>query len=1258
MEGEQPESINIEKFLAAMAPPRIPDSAFDRENADLFKITAWKKTFAISILAGLLTEPQYYANGIRLDWLQRLVFSKAKGQRKPPSEEISHALNVGLERAKVLRLEDPSEDLFCDLIVTPQGNFRIFTGQWEKAGPYTQTLFDAFQALPDGSLKQDVLASVYAALRLSDELAERSGVAPLSETGGTPHGTMAVPNIETLKRLARRVKFSDADFAHLGIDKAALSPFVIEPRLFPHVSDREPGDTPLELHPLLDTSNGVVVASPAGISLAIRAILINAAKQGGMDKALLYLLLKSQQKYSEMSGFWPPRTLEMSQPDKHFLRVAVGQFAEGHFIQVIQVPVTFDTFPQTSFGSIVELDEDASKAVAKYVHEFWKFLAGQSDCRKSVTVVLMSGWGTPHSLAPPIDHGKEPKGWQFLYLSFADAAVLGACEDGKFDDIVRILQQQDRLESEGFQFQNPNGLLNLFGFWRLTGGHLIPEHLSQIQPPCHLSIPTDELLKPRHEAVRKADIRALPLPGEGFKTVQRIDWDEDDLKPIYGSVDELVKGRLLGAVAIEKHVWWVESVPEPGENREWRYHVWHAALEWLAAVGPHIVSAFPHAYPPRASRIDIAIPTNSAFEQIDAEACETVALSETVTASLPDETSTSHVRIADKWLPFLRRPENDAEIELISAILETFAVPAHPVPRPELAKQILGAVGSRDWRWMHARRAITPMDRLAGHGLVGSFHRVPFSAVSLAKCGSIWGFRARSEGLDINGEEECRNFLTRYRDHILDELIGDIRKFNRQKLVGLAAESYQAARVEQQRWRGTIRALRAIRGATADANAFKHQNEINAVQRAAKSICEIAACEASETGGLNPGRPELGELFAKALLLFGNGQLFAAIRAGLVKPTLRISPAGDLLSDRSVFEVTLKPGAEWTNTRALDDAASAYGRDARQNKAPATEDKLPWEDGLRRALEAEYGDSPEAFFDLQYALIHVAEARGEGAFVIKRSEMCSLLGENHSFPDGDHAALLERLTLPRRPSWRDRSSGLTESDIDLSRFDRRFSLINRPLLALDDSADPLILVTPIFVADATMYSLSGLMDGTLNNQFWISQAARKYAGLRGKAAGEAFEESVAERLRGMEMEAWVRCKLSWALNQKVGEELGDVDVLAVSRDQKRVWVIEAKNLRLCRTGAEVAARLSEYRGRMNRNSKGREEPDKMLRHIRRVQYLRKRRDALCHRLKLSEPPAVKALLVVDAPQPMNFHMLEKLEDGDSAFLDAIGSFEF
>lgn len=138
----------------------------------------------------------------------------------------------------------------------------------------------------------------------------------------------------------------------------------------------------------------------------------------------------------------------------------------------------------------------------------------------------------------------------------------------------------------------------------------------------------------------------------------------------------------------------------------------------------------------------------------------------------------------------------------------------------------------------------------------------------------------------------------------------------------------------------------------------------------------------------------------------------------------------------------------------------------------------------------------------------------------------------------------------------------------------------------------------------------------------------------------------------------MRCKLSWALNQKVSPELGDIDVLAVSADGLRVWVIEAKNLRLCRTEVEVASRLYEYRGRMVMNSKGKKVPDALLRHIRRVQYLRERNSALCHRLELTRPPEVRGLLIVDAPQPMNFYMLDKVDDAASAYLDAINGFRF
>jgi len=212
---------------------------------------------------------------------------------------------------------------------------------------------------------------------------------------------------------------------------------------------------------------------------------------------------------------------------------------------------------------------------------------------------------------------------------------------------------------------------------------------------------------------------------------------------------------------------------------------------------------------------------------------------------------------------------------------------------------------------------------------------------------------------------------------------------------------------------------------------------------------------------------------------------------------------------------------------------------------------------------------------------------------------------------------------------------------------------------LDDKQDdPLVLMSPVLVSDSAMYSISGLMEGNLNNAFWQSDRARSYAGEQGRLAGEEFEESVAQRLQELGLDATPRSKLSTILNQKVPPELGDVDVFAITQARDRVYVIEAKDLRVCRTEAEVAARMSEYRGRTIRDLKGREKPDKMLRHIRRVQYLRDRADAIAKNLKLPTTPEVKGLLIVDAPQPMNFHMLDELEDGESAFLDTIASYNF
>ena len=118
--------------------------------------------------------------------------------------------------------------------------------------------------------------------------------------------------------------------------------------------------------------------------------------------------------------------------------------------------------------------------------------------------------------------------------------------------------------------------------------------------------------------------------------------------------------------------------------------------------------------------------------------------------------------------------------------------------------------------------------------------------------------------------------------------------------------------------------------------------------------------------------------------------------------------------------------------------------------------------------------------------------------------------------------------------------------------------------------------------------------------------------------------------------------------------LGDIDVLAFSQDRLHVWVIEAKDIKLCRTLSETARRLSEYRGVPRHDNK----PDNLMRHLKRAAHIREHAEALKRRYKLPAVPVVHGLVVVDSPQPMVFVETNPAPDATFVRLKDVGSVDW
>jgi len=146
---------------------------------------------------------------------------------------------------------------------------------------------------------------------------------------------------------------------------------------------------------------------------------------------------------------------------------------------------------------------------------------------------------------------------------------------------------------------------------------------------------------------------------------------------------------------------------------------------------------------------------------------------------------------------------------------------------------------------------------------------------------------------------------------------------------------------------------------------------------------------------------------------------------------------------------------------------------------------------------------------------------------------------------------------------------------------------------------------------------------------------------------------VARAVAGQGLQTWSERTTSWCLNRKQTDELdrlGDIDVLGVSAADNMVWVIEAKDLKLCRTLGEVARRLANYQGRTD--GKGR--PDALLKHLRRVAFLRDNAVDLGKRLGLPQTPKVCGLVIVKSPQPMTQLTGKFYDDARVALIDRLG----
>ena len=297
------------------------------------------------------------------------------------------------------------------------------------------------------------------------------------------------------------------------------------------------------------------------------------------------------------------------------------------------------------------------------------------------------------------------------------------------------------------------------------------------------------------------------------------------------------------------------------------------------------------------------------------------------------------------------------------------------------------------------------------------------------------------------------------------------------------------------------------------------------------------------------------------------------------------------------------------------------------------------DDRFLRAWEAEFGIAVDAMRNFIDEIEQIGVKRREPIVTMTRSRLVELFAETAGVSADKAVAAINLFTLGPRSKWQVPPAGFHNRDWQPWRFRRhRLAVLRRPLLQMEDTADPELLFAPGLVREAFWVTIRSFHDGDIHQSELISSEMESWAGYISARNGSEFAQTVERRLNDLGWETKLEIAMTDVLSHVQGASLGDlkkfgdVDVLAWRNGSPRVLAIECKDVQFRKTPGEVAEQLSDFRGELRPNGK----PDLLKRHLDRLEVLSANAALVAKRLKLLLPIQLEGHLVFRNPVPMRF----------------------
>jgi SEC-C motif-containing protein len=1140
-------------FNTSQAKPQ-PPSFFDQYNSiDLLKA-----------FAGLTLLPQNHGKNVRFEELSRRCLRSFNDDKLAVSyAALTTFLN---ENYPFHYMEDPVTNLFTDLVTFYGGDYIIFPGITEGGSYVLSKLLTAIYNWPDSGIpdwfKNNCMHVSLLILNLSDRVATRLGYSRY-QFEEVKSNLISIPNSTILEELKAAVTFSEEEMEQLlqaeQIARETLDMFVLEIN-DPDLANEHIEESPLLTKPIIHHNGEYIITSPATLSYALVDFIHSQAGSSdclpAVSNAYHGVIWNYTQLHLKQLGF-----------------------------SLIEIPAISDNADPTIREAIYRFDDD-KLAFVQYR------TSGEESHQERKQQIINDTLGLP-----------EFAGHQFMDISLISSMgqnlffMYGRTENSlsigmpiyDFDTLVK-LKEHDAIDLWNFanarDIQIPDS--NMFGVSFLDVFKVYKENddsfyisddtagvILHVEPGYAGSLYQEaKLLTDEHSITRLVEGRLANIP------VTR----KDKYAPIYCSIDELSEGNLNMAVEGFPLPVWVSpnknSFDIPPTARGLYFEMTDAIAYWLWQCQELInddLSLLDHA--PIAFRFEFE--QEERFNPIERNFERDPELANHFNISL--EGNTISISIPPSIIPYLYGADNEGERELTCQLLQginlLLEAQQKPLIEAERIKQIVNQVAQ-----LGVKKKIFILDTadnllLDPSNLEGDRYLQGYNVNTILN-NLIPGLGKLCPPVGAITDKAVKTKLTRdvVMRVLLPKLQATISQYPNEPLLKrlISLNESLIHKREELRVKTPTRIACFVTQEQQTSDLQDILAKLNQTTIALRCLIEHLAAEPA-TGNKIVSTTAIDELVAIMNAIIDWGSMGDQIEFDLFEIEMGILPSGRIGTSKQLFREIFDPYHASKSKENVRDALDTFEQVFPQ-LSPIEGADVP--ESLDNAFVEEFGISFTRLCEVVNDLGIIAYEQPTACATILKSDLFIEINKHdHIYSEEEFNTAIEYLSLFNRGKVHRVPAGFDNIDISPWRFNRRLSLLRKPLVLVDNPEDqnnPTVYWGFRQLLSSRMY----WYDQCTTNRLRVSEGGpvQKVLGKLAQHSGKRLVESVLNEFDTDDLIIDSEVPINPKSDLKHDTDIGDVDVLVIDTSTKTIYSLECKSMAPSRNIKEMIGEVDKLFG--------------------------------------------------------------------------------